>query len=88
MPVLTTEEYEKILKDAERYRYLRDNNIVLRENVTEMRGIRGTMVNSPREVWYEHEGWTLNNMSITVDPFETMDAAVDAGIEKEKNIGQ
>lgn len=67
-----------IIQDAERYDFLRSNNAVVLECVAERRGFRSTAPNASREVWSEHEGWTVSTLSMMVDPFETMDAAVDA----------
>ena len=47
-------------------------------------GSRGRSITAPdaqREVWYEHEGWTVSTLPITDGPYNTMDEAVDAAMK-------
>lgn len=72
---------QPIVQDAERYDFLRSNNAVVLECVAERRGFRSTAPNASREVWSEHEGWTVSTLPITDGPYNTMDEAVDAAMK-------
>lgn len=73
-----------IVKDAERFRYLSDNNaqIIMVEN--ERRGYCSTDSDAKQERWFEFEGWTVSTLPSTMT-FPTMEEAVDYAIENFKD---
>jgi hypothetical protein len=69
------------LRDAERYRWLRDNDACILECVIEKRGFRSTMTDARRETWTEREGWAVSTLPMEAGPYPTMDAAIDAAMK-------
>jgi hypothetical protein len=72
-----TARLAEVERDAERYRWLRENDAVVIRVETERRGYRSTEPDAPWERWYEFVGWTVSTLPID-QSFPTMDAAIDA----------
>ncbi len=71
------ERFAPIQKAAARFEWLVANNAYIIECTTERYAFRSTAPNAVRELWNEHDGWTVSTLSIHVDPFPTMAEAVD-----------
>lgn len=68
---------QPVIQNAERFEWLAANNACIIECTTERYAFRSTAPNAVRELWNEHDGWTVSTLSIHVDPFPTMAEAVD-----------
>lgn len=71
------ERIAPIQRAAARMAWLQEHNACVIECTVERCGFRSTAPNAVRELWQEHEGWTVSTLSIHVDPFPTMDEAID-----------
>lgn len=72
-------EYAKLKEDAERLRFLIDNNLTLGTVEEERVGYRSTMPNVVRERWFEVTGWIVNGKEGA-----TQREAIDAAIKELK----
>lgn len=73
-------DYADIEKDAERYRYLKNNNAQIIAIENERRGYRSTDSTARPERWFEFEGWGITTVSSKVS-FPTMDEVIDYAME-------
>lgn len=75
-----TDNESDIVKDAERYRYLKNNNAQIIAVENERRGYRSTDSTARPERWFEFEGWGITTVSSKVS-FPTMDEVIDYAME-------
>lgn len=79
---------DDVLRDAARYRFLRDNNAYMRPCYEQRRGFRSTSTDAVREQWDEFVGWMYSDLPITTEELPTMDEAIDyaMNLQEKKDV--
>jgi hypothetical protein len=67
-------EYEAMKKDADRLKFLIDNDLWFTPLEEQKRGYRSTMPDAKPEIWFERIGWMVSNQN---QEYKTVIEAID-----------
>jgi len=71
-------EYEAMKKDADRLKFLIDNDLWFTPLEEQKRGYRSTMPDAKPEIWFQRIGWMVSNQN---QEYKTVIEAIDKAME-------